>query len=199
MNYYVLERSDSSRDLYLADNGVTRATQVNGINPSTVRKVFDDIFGNGQASLDLVTVGSASAELTGLMLPDLLYWSWVPAFSKRAHDLMLDLGAIPSDFSHCQIGSHPDSYCFLHLPLRSYNTMDIAHSRFKFAIPTEPPIPYGLQQLTMTVGTKSMPHCFRLEIPGTTQVLGELLVSEEFQTQWVNRQLTGAEFRCVSQ
>lgn len=198
MNYYALERGNASRDLYLSDEGATRATQVNGISPATVRAVFDEVFGNGPACLDLVTVGGTSVDLIDLELPDLFYWSWVPAFSERAQRLMLELGAAPSDFSHCQIGPAPDRYCFLHLPLKTYDMMDIVHSRFKFSIPTKPPIPHGLQQLTMKCGAEPMPHCFRLEIPGTTQVLGELVVSEEFRARWVSNQLVGAEFRCVS-
>jgi hypothetical protein len=96
----------------LADESIIRATQANGINLSTVRDVFDDVFGNGQACLDLVAADGISLDMLALELPDLFYWSWVPAFSERAHRLMLELGAMPGDFSHCQIGPNPDCYSF---------------------------------------------------------------------------------------
>jgi hypothetical protein len=198
VNYYVLERANSSRYLYLPNEGVTRATIANGVSPATVRAVFDEAFGNGQACLDLVTVDGTSVDLTDPELPDLFYWSWVPAFSERAQRLMLELGSIPSDFSHCQIGPNPDRFCFLHLPVKTYDLIDMVRSRFKYAIPTIPPVPFGLQQMTMKCGVESMPHCFRNEIPGTPQVLAELVVSEEFRDRWVSKQLVGANFRCVA-
>lgn len=197
-HWWVMERQEGTLDVFLPSEAVTRQSSADGINPSTVRKALLDGFGNSGVVFQLVgRDGGITAD--PLAQPtDILFWSWVPIFSDKACKLILELGGSQADFVRCEFASRPGDIFFLHLPIHSFDVVDLTTSQFTMMIPMQPPLPHGIRALGMRNVPDKLPPCFRLAVRGHNQVFGDLVVSGVLRAAWNAALLTGAVFRKVA-
>lgn len=196
--WWVIERKEGTLDVFLPHEDLTRESSRNGINPDTVRTTLLSAFDGGPVLFQLVTGDGAIDADHSARPTDLLFWSWVPIFSDRARKLILELGGDQSDFVPCVFASTGGEVFFLHLPGRSLDVLDLATSQFTMMIPMQPPLPHGIKVLGMRNTQAVLPPCFRMSVPGHSQVFSELIVSDALHAAWDAAGLSGAAFRKVA-
>ncbi len=192
-----LDRKEGTLDVFLPDADVTLAAHSLGVNPSRVRFAFLDAYDSRPVEFQLVGRDGQPIVSPRQQVSDVLFWSWVPIFSERGRNLMVEMGCEVDEFVSCGFTSNPGEAYFAHLPRMLYDVVDTQRSTFLMTIPGDPPIPHHIQKLVMSRPVTDMPHCFRAPVPGHSQVFGELLVSEEFESRWFSAGLTGGVFRPV--
>ena len=141
---------------------------------------------------------AATVEREHQEIPDLVIWSWITIFSNRAASTAIELGCEAEEFWPCQFRSNPDERFFFHLPVKTFDIIDIDKSTYRHFLPVEPPIPVFIEQLMLRQSSDHLPPCFRIEIPRTGQVFSELVVREDFKVAWEEKAFRGAEFRRLS-
>ncbi|WP_457336788.1 hypothetical protein [Rhizobacter sp. P5_C2] len=193
MNCYLLECEESTFYLYLPDENVLAASIRNGLDPKYVRGVLAGAEGGRGTCFELL--GRASK--TDRKLPDLMYWSWVPAFSSAAYDLLLEIGAARSDFLTCRLVGRQD-VVHLHLPDSVENIIDVDKSIFSHFVPVDPPLPFSAVLVRPNAGWELLLPIFRTRPPGSSQVTPDVYFRGDAVDGWTERRLIGASFKQVS-
>lgn len=197
-HWWVMDRQEGTLDVFLPQEEMTRQSSSDGINPATVRKALLGVGGGEPVVFQLVGRDGEITDDQSMRPTDLLFWSWVPIFSDRAHKLILELGVSQADFVCCKFASASGDNFFLHLPLQAFDIVDATASQFTMMIPMQPPIPYGIRALCMRGVPDALPPCLRMSVPGHNQVFSELLVSDALRAAWNAERLSGAVFRQVA-
>jgi len=197
MILWSIERQEGSLGVYMPNSDVTIKLSDTGISCSAVRGILTRCFNNRPIEFNLVTPGGRLSTRHRLQAPDFLMWSWIPIFSRRAVDLMFALGSRKADFMACEFVHTTSKTACMHLPILSFDIVDLQRSQFSMIIPTSPPLPIGIRKLAIrnTSDEEQAGHCFRLEVPGHSQSFSEIVVSSRFASEWKAACFTGAEFR----
>jgi hypothetical protein len=188
MIYWALEAADDAPGIYMPDTGLSDAIHKHGIAPARVRETLS---ARQVDSIPLQLLGP-DGNLAGqdCLTTDLLFWSWIPVFSERARTLCVKFGSAETDFWPCHFTSSPRN--FLHLPSLAEDVVDTERSTFLMTIPSEPPLPFHITHLVLR--QQPVAACFRAVLNGR-QVFSELLVNDQFKTEWEAQSMSGANFR----
>lgn len=193
--YSAIERQEGTFDVFLPREDLTKSSHRNGISSITVRESFDAALHGQRVLFQLATADGAVVKDDPKQPTDLLFWSWIPVFSTRAHQLLNHVGVASTEFVPCGFESRPNEGYFLHLPERAFDVVDVERSEFAMMIPLQPPLPHGIRALVLRGDQALLPPCFRASVPGHAQVFGELLVSDALREAWTQAGLSGAVFR----
>ena len=193
MRCYLLERDGSALDLYLPDETLLAESISNGLDPEYVRKVLSDAEAGRGACFEVL--GRASGKKG--KLPDLMYWSWVPAFSSLAYGILLEMGSVSADFLPCALANGL-GVVYFHLPNRVDNIINLRESIFSHSVPLDPPLPFGAVHIRPNAGYESLLPIFRTKPPGSRQVTPDVYLREDAVDGWAEKRLTGAVFKQVS-
>jgi hypothetical protein len=196
--YSAIERQEGTLDVFLPSEDLTKSSHRNGISTTTVRESFEVALDGRPVLFQLATMDGVVATDDPRQPTDLVFWSWIPVFSARARQLLIELGVAATEFVPCLIESRPNESYFLHLPERAFDVVDVERSEFAMTIPLQPPLPHGIRALVLRGDPTSLPPCFRASVPGHAQVFGELLVSDALRDVWTHAGLSGAVFRQLS-
>jgi len=187
-----METAPDAPELFLADVSLLPSLNRHGCSLSTVRGVLAERGEGRPVRFQVISNDGGSLLKHCDALPDYLMWSWLPIFSARAVDQLS--GIEPEDsWWPCDIEGSEGEY-FLHVPEQGVSSLDVEGSRFKTFLPLKSPIPFGLELLSLTLGT-TLPPLFRIATPGHPQVMAEVICTGEFKYRWEQAQLGGATFR----
>jgi hypothetical protein len=130
------------------------------------------------------------------IMSDFLVWAWVPIFSGRAKLVAIQHGCKDDEFLECRCHSNLEYAFFLHLPIKSYDIVDVDNSTFLMKFPGTPPLPHMIQVLkTKPLPPEPLPACFRTSIPYHDQVFSELFAIDDFKLAWEQSEFKGVTFR----
>lgn len=195
MNTYVLQPTSLMLVAVLTDESLASCIAARGLSLEQARKCFLEVeTRHFELSQDDFEISS----FANLDIPDILLWSWIHIFSERALDLLIQMGAAKDDFVECTLG-HESKPGFMHIPKLSYDVLDFDKSQFQVKIPTDPAFYHYLVKAAWSTDLQaySLPPAFRVPVPKTEQVLGELLVRGDFRDAWSANAFSGADFREV--
>lgn len=188
---------------YIPDKELSMALVVHGgLDPAAVR----DVLRSAKADIvdmQLARPTAAKVVTSRQSIPDLVIWSWIAVFSKRAVATAIECGCGEDEFWPCRFQSNPDEEFFLHLPMKVFDIVDIDKSTFKHFLPVDPPLPMFIEKLVTKRLPCDLPPCFRANRPGRAlvrrpHIFHELLVREEFKLAWSRNALRGVDFRLLT-
>ena len=180
---------------YLADEALLRETVRGGMSPVVVRTALAERPAGHPLTLDLVQPDGKALYEQAVPAGDVLLFNWLPVFSDRAYRLLLAAGCNDDEFVDCRLRVLGDIRFKVHVPLRSYDVIDLARSVAMHSLPLNPPIPLHFVSAYLKPGTHALPPCFRVPAPGHPQVLAELFAQDALHLAWSAAALKGATFR----
>jgi hypothetical protein len=198
MILWEVKRKEGILGVYLPNKDASDAAQGHGTNTIVLRDVLSSL---NSIEFKLISNGGTLIEAKCPIMSDFLSWSWgVPIFSGRAKLLAIRHGCKDDEFLECRFQSNPEDVFFLHLPVKSYDIVDVAKSTFLVnfsAPPGMPPRPHGIQTLkTKPLSPEPLPACFRASVPGHHgQVFSELFAINNFKLAWEQSRFMGVSFR----
>jgi len=166
-------------------------------SPAEERKALHAA-GASVVHMQLAKPSAATVENTRQSLPDLVIWSSIRIFSRRAVSAAIEYGCESEEFWPCRFQSNPEEEFFLHLPVKVFDIVDVDKSTFKHILPLNPPIPMFIEKLVTKPLPEHLTPIFRAERPGTVQVFSELFVRDDFKLAWNRNAFAGAVFRLLS-
>lgn len=197
MTYWAIERAEGTFDAAVVDPDLLEATHQNGCDLRTARSAFH-VKTKGQAiPFALVDNQSGDTARDVQVNEDAIFWSWLIIFSGKAHALMRRVGCAEEDFLPCSFGAEYPELWFMHLPPDAHGLLDMDHSRFLTTLPGDPPLPFRVTNLVFAPPEPQLPPCFRIPLPGRTQVLSDLMCTDLFRSAWLSGKLSGVTFRQV--
>jgi|GEM_PF-2303292 len=197
MTYWAIEVQEGISQLYLPKKELFRPSVRNGVSCLTVRQVFEP-YPVQDRIFQVISKGGRSIVKKPAKLSDMLIWSWVSFFTERAKNLMVELGGNNDDFLQCTIESNPDEPCFMHVPRKSYDIIDMTLSTF-LMLSDNPPLYGRILTLAFQNLPAVLPSCFMASIPKNNQDLGQWIVDDKFKLAWEERMFTGANFRKLTE
>lgn len=197
MTIWAMDAREEALVGFVPDEQLAKAITAGGMHPVAVRKV---LLAAGVSVIDMQIAKPLGTKVeTGRQsIPDLVMWSWIAIFSRRAASAAMELGCEKEEFWPCRFQSNPDEEFFFHLPLKVFDVVDVNRSTFQHFLPLDPPVPIFIETLVEKQLSGELPPCFRAETPGTTIVFGELLVRDDFRLAWERNTFSGATFRPLS-
>jgi len=194
MTIWAMEGQEGAPVGYVPDEKLSKAMTICGMQPISVREALQTAV-MGVLDMQIGTPSAAKVEKKRQSIPDVVFWSWIAIFSRRATLTAIALGCEQEEFWPCRFQSNPKEEFFFHLPLKVFDIVDVDKSTFKHILPVTPPIPMFMDALVTNPLPDHLPPCFRAKIPGTRSVYSELLVRDEFRNAWDQNALRGAVFR----
>jgi hypothetical protein len=192
------EVDHTAPETYLADEVLLRETVKGGLSPGTVRSALKAHLGERPVTLDLITPDGKGVYERAVYVGDILLFNWLPIFSARAHELLLTEGCKAEEFLDCRLRVLGQASFQIHVPLQSYDVIDLARSVAMHTVPHDPPIPVHFVSAHLKSSIPALPPCFRVPAPGHPQVLAELFAQDSLHTAWSVAGFTGAKFRRLS-
>jgi len=191
--YWAIKSTEGGLDVYLPSD---EAKAADGISPDSVRRNFLNVFRDRPVFLQFAN-GDRIIEFDEKVSQpaDMLTWNWVRIFSRRAHEMMVQIGVGTGDFVACVFDHQDVGEYFMYLPLKTCDVVDVDASSFSMFIPLKPPLPFGIKRLVFKGLKDSLPNCFLALVPGHQQVFNDVIVSDLFCAEWASRGLTGARFQ----
>jgi hypothetical protein len=197
MTIWAMEGQEGALVAYVPDRKLSKAMAFCGVQPIAVREVFKTAR-VGIFDLQLGMPSALKVESKSQSIPDIVFWSWIAIFSRRATLIAITLGCEQEEFWPCRFQSNPKEEFFFHLPIKAFDVVDIDKSMFRQILPVTPPIPMFMDSLVTKPLPDNLPPCFRAEIPRAKSVFSELLVRDEFKDAWDQQLLRGAVYRQLS-
>jgi hypothetical protein len=157
---------------FMPDGDLMKKASLCGISPVDVREVFRAA-GADPVELQLVKSSGTEVETERQIISDYLVWSWAPIFSERAASLAIELGCEPDEFWACRFQTNPGEAFFFHLPIRSFDVVDVENSTFLMTLPGDPPFSMFIDRLVTKLLPDQLPPCFRVKMPRTRQTFSE--------------------------
>jgi hypothetical protein len=194
MTLWEMSAEEESLVGYVPDEKLSMAMTLCGISPGAVRSALD------AANVDAVDMqlgkpSAATVEKDRQIVSDIMFWSWIAIFSDRAASTAIKFGCGPGEFWPCRFQSNPGEKFFFHLPVETFDIVDIEKSTFRQILPIDPPIAMFIERLVTKQLPNYLPPCFRANVPRTKQVFSELFVREDFKLAWDRKGFNGAKFR----
>jgi hypothetical protein len=199
MKLWSMESSETL-GLFLSQLEIYGELNGKGINTSQVRQVFTKTYGEFGPTFDLLRNGKIYSG-PNLSMPDLMFWNWVPVFSKHAlESIAFEVGS-EADFLQCHFRGAVQNTGYLHLPFDASDVVDFKRSIFSMLIPMphpQEPLPHRIEKLVTnkSVDITKLPNCFRA-LNRHDQTFGELIVSDKLKEVWCDLGLSGAKFRLL--
>jgi len=193
-----LEVDHSAPATYLADEALRREASKAGLSPSVVRSALAADRAQGPFTLELVAPNGTSLYEQSVPVGDMLLFNWLPIFSERAYQLLIDEGCDADEFIDCRLRVLGNTPFKIHVPVQSYDVIDFTRSVALHALPLDPPIPFHFVSAYLKAVTPNLPPCFRVPAPGHPQVLSELFAQDNLREAWSVAGLKGAFFRCLA-
>lgn len=190
-----LEVDHSAPATCLTDDGLLQETLRGGLSPSVVRKAFADRLQSSPVVLELIQSDGKTFIESDVPVGDMLIFNWFPVFSMAAYRLLLEEGCKPDEFINVRFRALGEQEFKAHLPLASYDAIDLHSSIATQTIPLDPPIPFHFVHVKLKPDGQKLPPCFRVPAPGHPQVLAELFALDTLRRKWLEASLQGATFR----
>jgi hypothetical protein len=198
MKLWEMRREEGALIGYVPDEKLSVAITRCGIEPAAVRNALSVANAN-TVDMQLAKPSAATVQTERQVIPDVVFWSWIAIFSDRAVSTALEFGCEPDEFWPCRFQSNPEQKFFFHLPMKSFDIVDIEKSTFRQILPIDPPIPMFIEMLVTKELPKDLPPCFRADLPRTNLVFSELFACEDFKLSWDHKGFSGAKFRRLSE
>jgi hypothetical protein len=189
---WAMERAEGTCGAHTSDPALLDAVTRYGISPISARSRLKE----GNLSLPNLTCGRSADGRPDLDCEDMIYFGWIPVFSVRALELLIDIGCRKNDFLQCICGTTEERW--MHLPVESIDLIDYQRSEFTMIVSQSPFIPFRVVRL-VEKEQQTVPPCFRAALSGTDQVLSDVLVMDSMRLRWEDAGFTGAIFRRVTE
>ena len=197
MKIWEITAQEGSLIGYLPDKLLSKALILCG-SPAAERKALHTA-GASVVQMQVAKPTAATVEKNRQSIPDfLISWAGMATFSQRAASAAIRYGCESEEFWPCRFQSNPDEEFFLHLPVKTFDIVDVDKTTFKQILPLNPPLPMFIENLVTKTLPEHLPPFFRAERPGTDQVFSELFVRDDFKLAWQRNAFSGADFRLLS-
>lgn len=184
---------------YLANEVLLREMNRGGLNSHIVRSAIKAQLGDALLTLELVKPNGVELYENSIAVGDMLLFNWLPIFSYRAYQVLLETGCDQAEFIECRLRVLGETPFWFHAPLQSYDVIDFSRSVALHSISLDPPIPFHFVSACLKEEYSSLPPCFRVPAPGHPQVLSELFTLSVLRKAWTAAGLKGASFRQLAQ